>query len=61
MSDGIIIGLVILFLILFFTIGPILSIIAINHLFGTGIAINFLNWLAMFWLHCVAASTYNKD
>lgn len=41
----------------FFIIGPILTIVAVNHLFGTGIAINFWNWVSVAWLHIVVAST----
>lgn len=40
-----------------FIIGPILSILAVNHLFGTTIAINFWNWIATTWLHIVVASS----
>lgn len=40
-----------------FIIGPILSILAVNHLFGTTIAINFWNWVSVAWLHIVVAST----
>jgi hypothetical protein len=38
-------------------LGPILSILAVNHLFGTSIAFTFWNWLAAFWLHMVAVTT----
>lgn len=40
-----------------FIIGPIISIFAINQLFGTNIAISFWNVLAAMWLHIVVAST----
>lgn len=40
-----------------FIIGPILSIWAVNHLFGTAIAVNFWNWVAVAWLHIVVASS----
>jgi hypothetical protein len=40
-----------------FIIGPILTILAVNHLFGTAIAINFWNWVSVAWLHIVVAST----
>lgn len=40
-----------------FIISPILTIVAVNHLFGTAIAINFWNWVATAWLHIVVAST----
>lgn len=39
-----------------FIISPILTIIAVNHLFGTAIAINFWNWVATAWLHLLVAS-----
>lgn len=53
MSDGTLVVLFILFVAVLFIGGPILSILAVNHLFGTTIAINFGNWLATFWLHVI--------
>ena len=46
-----------LFIIGLFVVGPWLSILAINQLFGTTIQLTFWNWLAVFWLHIVVAST----
>lgn len=43
-----------------FIVGPILSILAVNHLFGTAIAINFWNWVSVAWLHIVVASSASK-
>lgn len=60
MTQGFVIGGVILLVVLFLTIGPILSIMAVNHLFNTTIAVNFWNWLATFWLHLVVASSTAK-
>lgn len=40
-----------------FIIGPILSIWAVNQLFGTTIAVTFWNWVSVAWLHIVVAST----
>lgn len=51
---------VVMLLILVFAIGPFLSIFAINHLFGTAIAMNFSNWVAALWLHIVVASSTSK-
>ncbi len=44
-----------------FIIGPILTILAVNHLFGAGIAINFWNWVSVAWLHIVVASTTSSS
>lgn len=51
------IGAILALIVGLFIIGPILSIWAVNHLFGTTIAINFWNWVATAWLHIVVAST----
>lgn len=51
---------VVMILILVFAIGPFLSIYAINHLFGTAIAMSFSNWIAAVWLHIVVASSTSK-
>lgn len=40
-----------------FVVGPWLSILAINTLFGLSIPFNFWTWLSMFWLHIVFASS----
>ena len=42
-------GLVILLIVLI-GVGPILTIMSINALFGLNIAINFWTWLACAWL-----------
>lgn len=55
MNNLIVFGVVI-FIIGLFVVGPWLSMLAVNHLFGTGIALTFTNWLAVFWLHIVVAS-----
>lgn len=51
------VGAVLALLVGLFIIGPILSIYAVNQLFGTSIAISFWNWVAAAWLHIVVAST----
>jgi hypothetical protein len=43
-----------------FILGPWLSILAVNQLFGTAIQLTFWNWLAAFWLHLVVANTAYK-
>jgi len=48
---------IVLFVMGLFVVGPWLSILAINQLFGTTIQLTFWNWLATFWLHIVVAST----
>jgi hypothetical protein len=53
-------GLV-LFIIGLFIVGPWLSILAVNQLFGTTIQLTFWNWLSVFWLHIVVASTTSKS
>lgn len=50
-------GGVILLVIGLFILGPWLTILAINQLFGTAIQLTFWNWLSVAWLHIVAAST----
>lgn len=55
MLEKLLIGGVLLFIIGLLLVGPILTIVAINHLFGTAIVINFWNWLAVFWLHLLVA------
>lgn len=53
--------LVAVFLIGLFIVGPWLSILAVNQLFGTAIQLTFWNWLATFWLHIVVASATSKN
>lgn len=36
-------------------LGPILTILSLNTLFNTGIAISFWSWLSVAWLHLIAA------
>jgi hypothetical protein len=55
------IGGVTLLILGFLVLGPWLSILAINQLFGTAIQLTFWNWLAMGWLHIVVAGTSSKS
>jgi len=43
----------ILFIIACLTIGPILTIMALNCLFGLEIPISFATWMAVFWLQLI--------
>lgn len=54
-------GGVILLVIGIFVLGPWLTILAINQLFGTAIQLTFWNWLSVTWLHLVVASTTSKS
>jgi hypothetical protein len=54
---GLGIGGVILLILAIFVAGPFLSIMAVNHLFGTTLGFTFWNWLAAAWLHLVVASS----
>lgn len=45
-------GLIILLIVLI-GVGPILTIMSINTLFGLNIAINFYTWLSVVWLGIV--------
>lgn len=45
-------GLIILLIVLI-GVGPILTIMSINALFGLNIAINFWTWLSVVWLGIV--------
>lgn len=45
-------GLVILLIVLI-GVGPILTIMSVNALFGLNIAINFWTWLSVVWLGIV--------
>lgn len=42
-------------------IGPFFSILALNHLFGTGIEITFTSWLAMAWVHMIIAGAKSSS
>ena len=48
---------ILLLVALFLVVGPFLSILAVNQLFGTTIAYTFWNWVCVAWLHIVVAST----
>jgi hypothetical protein len=52
---------IILFVIGLFILGPWLTILAVNQLFGTAIQLTFWNWLAVAWLHIIASSTSSKS
>ena len=43
-----------------FILGPWLSILAVNQLFGTGIQLTFMNWLSVLWLHIIVASNHSS-
>lgn len=47
------IAVFVLFLIVLVLIGPLISIWALNTLFGLGIAYTFWTWLAMAWIGLV--------
>ena len=47
-----IIGLIIL--------SPMFTIVALNTLFGLGIAMNFWTWLSMFWLQMLLVGGYSS-
>ena len=51
------IGGVLLVIVGLFILGPWLTILAVNQLFGTSIQLTFWNWLSVVWLHIVVAST----
>lgn len=53
-------GLVLLFAFLI-VVGPMLTIIALNTLFGLGLKITLGTWAATFWLSLIVAGTkYNS-
>jgi hypothetical protein len=35
--------------------GPLMTIVAVNELFGTKIEFTFMTWLSAFWLSAIAA------
>jgi len=49
-------GIIIPLIVLFIFIGPYFTIMALNTLFGLGIAVTWGTWFAMFWLHLVLAA-----
>ena len=53
-------GLVILLIVLI-GVGPILTIMSVNALFGLNIAINFYTWLSVVWLGIVLNGTRVKS
>ena len=55
------IGGVLLLLVALFALGPWLTILAVNQLFGTAIQFTFWNWLSVVWLQIVVASTSSKS
>jgi len=48
-----IISLIVLLVVLI-GVGPILTIMSMNTLFNTGIALNFYSWISVVWLSLVA-------
>ena len=52
---------VVLFVIGLLVLGPWLSILAVNQLFGTTIQLTFWNWLSVAWLHVIVAGTSSKS
>lgn len=62
MNNFLAIAGILVLLVLFLIVGPFLSILAVNQLFGTTIAYTFWNWVCVAWLHIVVASThYSKS
>jgi hypothetical protein len=60
--DKLAILLVVVLIIGLLVVGPWLSILAVNQLFGTSIQLTFWNWLATFWIHLVVTgSRVSKD
>lgn len=55
------IGSLILLILVFITIGPFLTIWALNTLFGLGIAFNFFTWAAVIWLTGVLSAVSNSS
>ena len=53
-------GLIILLIVLI-GVGPILTIMSINALFGLNIAINFWTWLSVVWIGIVLNGTRVKS
>ena len=47
--------LFVIFLLFLLGIGPVLTILSLNALFNTGIAVNVWSWLSVAWLHLIAA------
>ena len=53
-------GLIILLIVLI-GVGPILTLMSINTLFGLNIAINFWTWLSVVWIGIVLNGTRVKS
>lgn len=45
-----------LFIVGLFILGPWLTILAVNQLFGTTIQLTFWNWLSVMWIHFIVAN-----
>lgn len=60
MAQNLTITLVILSIVGLLILGPWLSILAVNQLFGTAIQFTFWNWLSVTWLHVTVATTVSK-
>lgn len=52
-----ILGVILLavFLLFLLGIGPVLTILSLNTLFNTSIAVSVWSWLSVAWLHLIAA------
>lgn len=55
------VGGVILLIVGLFILGPWLTILAVNQLFGTAIQLTFWNWLSVMWIHLLVASKSSKS
>lgn len=52
--------LAIIVLLAFLGLGPVLTILSLNTLFGTNIAITIGSWLSVAWLQFVAATSVSS-
>ena len=52
---------IIVLLVILIGLGPILTLMSINTLFGLNIAINFYTWLSVVWLGIVLNGTRVKS
>ena len=52
---------IIVLLVILIGLGPILTLMSINTLFGLNIAINFWSWLSVVWLGIVLNGTRVKS
>ena len=55
------IGGLILLIVVLITIGPFITIWALNTLFGLGIAFNFFTWAAVVWLTGVLSAVSSSS